>query len=359
MKIVYIVGNLAGGGVQRVIENLSKVSKNRGINTEVLVLTDTNDNHLDFEEIDVRVLGGGSIKSSFKLLFLHLRSFDSDTVIITGQPHVNIFVLFMATISMSKARIFITEHNPIDIARTNKGKVIQKIKWIFYKFSTGIVCVSKSIEDQIHKTHPKFKYHPIRTIYNPVAVSLCNINTKSIFREKSDNPYVVTCIGRLHYQKNIGLAISAFSEFLKDNGDSFLKIVGNGEERSDLEDLAASCIPKDKYRFEGFCNDIGKVLDSTDCLLLTSRWEGFGIVIVEALLSGVNIVSTNCPGPVEILNNGEFGEIANSDPKSLALALRKIKTNPINANVLMKRGYVVSDPEIIFDQYLEFINTLN
>jgi glycosyltransferase involved in cell wall biosynthesis len=353
VKIVYIVANLSGGGVQRVICNLANTSIKNGLNVEVLVLSNLSNGYLHFDS-QVKILGKENIKSSFGKVFNYLRKSDKGDIVITGQPHVNILVLLASIISLSKAKIFITEHNPIDVYTTLKDKYIQKIKWFLYKFSSGIICVSKSIERQIREQRPKFNKHPIGTVYNPVnpPSQLCQKKVGDLF---ASGPLVITCIGRLHYQKNFELAIKTVDELLKTGEDVFLKIVGDGPDKAKLESFAKSTLPKGSYAFKGFCKDVYKELSTTDLLLITSRWEGFGIVLVEALLMGVNIVSTDCTGPSEILDNGQFGLITKHDSKLLAESVRRIRKNPIDQKKMISRGVEISDPDIVLEKYLSFI----
>lgn len=355
MKLVFIVANLKGGGVQRVVCNLANTAFRRGIDVEVLALTRLNDGHLKFDGVPVTVLGGSSVKSSAMTLSRILAHAGKDVVIITGQPHVNLMVLFLKLLTRSKAKLFITEHNPLDIYLTFKEGVIQKTKWLFYRYSTGIICVAEAIEKSFRDRYG-LKDHPIRTISNPVVPpSHPLIVPRQSESRDPDAPFVIICIGRLHYQKNFSLAIEAASDLLRSGVNVFLRIVGEGPERSMLERLAREKLPGHTYVFEGFQSDVYAVLRDADCLLVSSRWEGFGLVVIEALLCGVNVVTTRCPGPCEILADGEFGRIADHNAASLAQAIRDAMNAPLSAEKLRLRGMEISDPEQVFDHYIEFI----
>ena len=93
--------------------------------------------------------------------------------------------------------------------------------------------------------------------------------------------------------------------------------------------------------------------------MLSSDFEGFGVVITEALSVGVNVVSTDCPsGPREILNNGEFGYLCETgSPEDLAKSIKKALDKPINKEKLISRSKDFS-LEIIGMQYQELIENL-
>ena len=100
-------------------------------------------------------------------------------------------------------------------------------------------------------------------------------------------------------------------------------------------------------------------LKESNLFVLSSDYEGFGVVITEALSVGVNVVSTDCPsGPREILNNGEFGYLCEvGNPEDLAKSIKKALDKPINKEKLISRSKDFS-LEIIGMRYQELIENL-
>jgi len=122
---------------------------------------------------------------------------------------------------------------------------------------------------------------------------------KHIFQKK-----VFINIGRLTEQKGQWVLIEAFSK-LKDK-DSNLVILGIGEKEQELKKLASEFGVKDRVFFLGFQKNPFKFLYNANIFVLSSLWEGFGNVIVEAMRCELAVISTNCPsGPKEILKDQE------------------------------------------------------
>ncbi|MBO9399400.1 glycosyltransferase [Shimia sp. R9_3] len=351
MRITLIVANLKGGGVQRGICNLAITCLKQGEDVRVVSLTDLDDGHLDFGDVPVEVLGRSTVRSSLRNLAKIMKSATKEDVIITGQPHVNLAVLALKQVARSKARVFVTEHNPIDISLNKKEKIIQNLKWWFYPKSDGIFCVGKAIEDSLRE-RSDLQDHLIGTVHNPVFAP----ELSSGVPDSDCEGYNVLCIGRLHPQKNFGLAIEAVGELQKRLPKVRITIVGEGPEHKYLEKLAERRLLAHSYEFTGFQRDVYGYLRRTDCLLMSSRWEGFGIVIIEALYAGKNVVSTPCPGPIEILDNGRFGAIAKATPKALADALESKLLDPDQAEELRKRAIEVSDPVQVYNKYMALVN---
>lgn len=132
------------------------------------------------------------------------------------------------------------------------------------------------------------------------------------FRDKELK--VVISVGRLHYQKNYDFLLRAFFEARKTTPEMRLIILGEGELLADLKDLSKSLGIDEYVDFPGFVNNPMGYISKSSLFVLSSRWEGFGNVLVEAMVTGVPIVSSNCRGgPKEILQNGVYGVLVETN----------------------------------------------
>jgi len=125
-------------------------------------------------------------------------------------------------------------------------------------------------------------------------------------------------VGRFsHLHKGFDLLIEAFHLFAKTNGDWCLDIVGEGVEEEALRALISQYALEDRVTVHPFTNDIQKYYSAAQVYVLSSRWEGFGLVLVEAMAHGLPIVSSDLPTSQEIMGpfgiyfkNGDFRELA-------------------------------------------------
>jgi glycosyltransferase involved in cell wall biosynthesis len=113
-----------------------------------------------------------------------------------------------------------------------------------------------------------------------------------------------------------------------------LSIYGEGELRLQLQALIDQLGLKSAITLHGFVPDLAAKLAENDVFLLSSTWEGFGNVLVEALDAGLRIVSTDCPsGPKEILANGKFGALVPlDDAEQMAQAIIAAAAKPAMRN---------------------------
>ena len=122
-------------------------------------------------------------------------------------------------------------------------------------------------------------------------------------------PPVILGVGRLTQAKDFPTLIRAFA-LVRKKHPARLMILGEGEERSKLETLVQELGLEKEVSLPGFVDNPYKYMKRAAVFVLSSKWEGFGNVLVEAMALGTPVVSTNCPsGPAEILENGRWGRL--------------------------------------------------
>src|SRR5699024_364664 len=143
------------------------------------------------------------------------------------------------------------------------------------------------------------------------------------FRQGSDP--VILAIGRLTYQKGFDILIEAFRKISKKYSMKLI-ILGEGEQRQELELLINKYALGDRISLQGFVDNPYRYMKRAAIFVLPSRWEGFPNVLVEAMACGVPVVATTCPGgSIEILENGKWGELVEpGDSDALVDAILKV-----------------------------------
>lgn len=240
------------------------------------------------------------------------------------------------------------------------GKVRSRIvRWLYPKSDAIVAASIGTAEDVAALT--QLPVDRIEVIYNPVI-------TQDVFQKseaaidhpwfKPGEPPVILGIGRLVIQKDFPTLISAFAK-VRENRPARLMILGEGDERAALESMIQALGLESDVALPGFTDNPYAYLSKAALFVLSSRYEGFGNVVAEALACGAPVVSTDCPsGPAEILDHGKYGRlIPVADPAAMTRAILDLLDSPVDRAALKRRSLEFERDHIV-DQYVALIETL-
>jgi glycosyltransferase involved in cell wall biosynthesis len=161
---------------------------------------------------------------------------------------------------------------------------------------------------------------------------------------KHSSPPVYLSAGRLAVEKDHATLLRAFALYCQDGRPGRLMILGEGPLRAELQVLSNALGISERVTMPGFVPNPLPYIRRAAAFVLTSRAEGFGNVLVEALGVGTPVISTDCPyGPAEILDHGRYGLLVPcEDPVSLAAAISPHLRNVWPSDLLKRRGHAFS-----------------
>ncbi|MDE2447591.1 MAG: glycosyltransferase [Gammaproteobacteria bacterium] len=194
-------------------------------------------------------------------------------------------------------------------------------------------------------------------IHNPVDVSRVSRKAQDADGACPPARFIMAC-GRLHRQKGFDLLLQAFARL--GMADLALVILGEGPERSHLESMARELGIEARVVMPGFVANPWHWMARAAAFVLPSRYEGFGSVLVEAMVCGTPVVATDCEyGPREILSDGEAGLLARAeDIDSLTAAIGNVLARPGFARELAVRGRrraLEFDAPVVARQYADLV----
>lgn len=156
---------------------------------------------------------------------------------------------------------------------------------------------------------------PTRVIYNPLTLQPCRPSTGTSKK--------FLAVGRFSYRhKGFDLLIDAFHLFAQHNQEWTLDIVGEGSEEALYRQKIADYHLEDRIRLHPFTNHIQDYYSEAEIYVLSSRWEGFGLVLVEAMAHGLPVVSSDLPTSKEIMGDNAL-YFPNGDIAALASKLQE------------------------------------
>lgn len=202
-----------------------------------------------------------------------------------------------------------------------------------YRKGDLLIFVSKSLS-KFMINRLKLDKTKTEIIYNGINLSeikkfknkKIEIKIEKTLLKKVDKIFIV---GRLNDQKDTNCALKAFNILIKKDHSAELFIIGDGKQKKQLTKLSRDLNLEKQIHFLGWKRNIFPYLKYADLLIFSSFYEGFGLVIVEAMALGIPVIATDSPyGPTDILEDGKYGSLVSiGDYNQIANQAYKILTN--------------------------------
>ena len=327
-RLALFVPSLRGGGAERVMVNLARGFADRGLEID-LVLAKAEGPYLSEIPPSVRLidLKAPRVLASLPGLVRYLHR-EKPKALLSAMDHANVVALWARWLAGVPTRVVVSVHNTPSLTAANAKNLRARLMplWVrpFYRWADAVVAVSQGVaEDLISLTGLSRK--KVCVIYNPVVTPELLSKAEEPLNHHwfaPGEPPVVLGVGRLTAQKDFHTLIRAFA-LVRRECRARLMILGEGEERPGLESLLRELRLEQDAALLGFVQNPYKYMKRAAVFVLSSRWEGFGNVLVEALAVGTPVVATDCPnGPAEILENGRWGYLVPvGNPEALAEAV--------------------------------------
>jgi GalNAc-alpha-(1->4)-GalNAc-alpha-(1->3)-diNAcBac-PP-undecaprenol alpha-1,4-N-acetyl-D-galactosaminyltransferase len=326
MHIVLVVPSLGAGGAERVASTLVNAWAKAG--ERVTVMT-----------VDIRIGDFYSLDSRIERVTLDLAR-DSESwfqfirnnvsrvkklrsaiqasapdVVVSFIERTNVLVL-LATRGLG-IPVVVEEH--IDPRVYPIGKVAGWLRRLVYPRAHAVVVLTSSVADWARSIAGRAQVH---VIPNPVGDQFLKHHNGV----RGEDRYTAVAMGRMVAQKGFDMLLRAFAQCASSHPEWNLRIVGQGSERQRLNELVGELGLRDRVTLEHVVKEPEKILQASDLFVLSSRYEGFPMVLLEAMASGLPVVSFDCPsGPSEMIRQGVDGVLVPpNDVDALAAALDRL-----------------------------------
>lgn len=335
-----------GGGAERVMVTLANAFAERGYAVD-LVLASAIGPYLSEVSPAVNVvdLKRARVITSLPGLVRYLRR-RKPTALLSAMGHANLVALLANKISGGNTRVLVSERNDTSLeANQNKGfrsLIIRALNSYLYRSADAVHAVSHGVAVASAR-ELRLPLERIQVVYNPVVtqqileMSRANIDLPWLI---NDGRKLIVAAGRLTKQKDFATLIRAFA-LVQSKTNAHLVIMGEGELRSDLEQLVVENSLQEAVLLPGFVENPFAVMNQADLFVLSSAWEGLPNVLIQAMACGTPVVSTDCPsGPAEILEKGQWGRLVPvSDVEALAKAMLATLTETEPPDVASRAAY--------------------
>jgi len=337
MKLLFMIVNLEKGGAQRVMLNLCHaLSKDHTI--DLLTLRDSEIGY-PIDNLNHIKLNGSEIKNRF-IRFIHQRTQvkkilndNNYDLIISFLPETN----FMNTSIKTKCKKIINVRNDPKIEYRGFYYLLMR-----YFYPKADVCV---VQTKMIKEYFMPYLDRVEVIPNPVSkIPHYDVNRKPI----------VLNVGRFVPQKNQAMLIQAFSEFHKEHPNYECHIVGQGPLKQELNELIGSLGCENCIKLLEPSDEIFKIMQEAEIFVLSSNYEGYPNVLLEAMACGCASISTDCASgaPREIIQDEVNGLIIQINEKEELIQALNRCTDPSFRQSISQKALEINTTQP-FEQFIQ------
>jgi hypothetical protein len=291
--LINVISSPIGGGAELLVRELHKIYLSQNLEAHAIYFTGSTQG-LGKNETVLGVNPRNPL-NIFRIRKILKQLLNSANGKLTVHVHLTWPFLYvtLASLGLSNIKLIYTEHST-----TNKRRRIPLL-WVFerllYARYSRIICISHGVQEAL-----------ARWVGPTISQRLVMIPNGSRIYRLAQRPALegrlplLVSVGSLSSRKNFATAIHAIAQ-LKDEIDRYT-IIGEGPERTELEQIVKSEQLESKVQLVGWSDDIEAHLHDADIQLIPSLWEGFGLVAVEGMSTGLPVVASNVDGLREVLD---------------------------------------------------------
>ena len=320
----FLLPNVGGGGAERLTIDLMAGFVARGARVDLVVQRPGGEfRHLVPPDVRIFDLDAPRLRDVAIPLRRYLKRERPGALLAAMWPLTSVAVVAGAGLP---TRIAVSDHCALRQQYAGQPGTLAALRLSMaatYRFANAVIAVSSGVADEVASLAGLDRAR-VSTIFNPIPLPLRSGLAPDARWQDAPRPRILA-MGTLKGQKNHALLIEAFAR-LGQSGT--LAIVGVGELRGALEAQIARLGLGGRVLLPGFTATPGDWYAGADLFALSSDYEGFGNVLVEAMHFGLPVVATDCPsGPAEVLGNGRWGRLVPpGDAGRLADAMRAALT---------------------------------
>ncbi len=339
LRVLHVSTTIQRGGAENHLFDLVRHQRDAGMQVAVAYLRgECRDLGVPVHDLALRYYG--QLKPCWKLRKL-IRAF-APTLVHAHMPPAELYCrLALLGVNRRRLPLLITKHNEEPFFRGPGQKLLGR--WVARR-ATAVIAISGAVKRYMSGPTLGIPAERLQTIHYGVnATPFCEAKRESGLALRRqwgipDDAFLIGFVGRLVPQKSIDTLLRGFAllrEHQKSGQtDAWLTIVGVGELESSLRQQARELGIADRVIFAGFYDDMPRVMRAFDAFALTSIYEGFGLVLAEAMATGLPVVATKVGAMPEVVTDGETGFlVAPRSAEQLALALANLHDPVLRAQL--------------------------
>lgn len=355
-RIALFINSLQKGGSERVMVNLAEYFQRQKYDV-ILITQYQRENEYElstkirriFSEPEPEELTGSRIKN-FCIRFRHLRDIWKNykpDIILSFLGKNNLMAIATAAFLPVKVAVSVRGEPTMEY----EGRLMQFLAKRLFRFADGVILQTQRAKEFFPKAVQKKSV----ILKNPLSAMF--VGRKPVVQRDD----VIMAAGRLDENKNHAMLIHAFSRIAGEYPNMRLVIYGEGELREQLVQLVKEKELEERISLPGSIDNVAEEVGRAKIFVLTSNTEGMPNTVIEAMVLGTPVISTDCPcgGPATLIKDGENGLLVPvGDAYALADAMRRLLSDEGLAQKISENALKLADeldPEKVNREWLEYL----
>ena len=317
-KIIHVISSPCGGGAELLVRELTKRTNEMGINCKAVYFNyraecaktiEFSDNE---QSLHTNYQNPFSIISLRRLFKAELKGYSS--LIVHAHLTWPMFFVPLACIGLPIKLVF-TEHNTSNKRRN--FNILRYIERVFYNQYNSIIAITDGVKNSLQDW-----------LGSDLSTKVSTINNGARFFSYKERKSLNKCIkfisvGSLTPKKGFDRTIKGLSQL--EGFDWRYEIVGEGPSRHELEQLIVSLGLEDKVTLSGWCSKLEEKYHNADIQLIPSRFEGFGLIAIEGMSTGLPVIASDLTGLNEVVSSSVDSCFLIKDSNNIVEWLDQIK----------------------------------
>jgi len=338
-RIAFFVPYLQGGGAEKATVMLANSLPPERFKVDMVCQRIDQMDYAPAAHVRLVNLDAPRAFASLPKLMGYLRR-ERPQVLYSVMTHLNIIARVAVRFAHPRCRHVMSEHNnPYTMSKTEeRGALIERLVPGAYRRADAVLCVSHGVAEAMKGFVSSER---IVVLANPVELDVIREQAKAPLDSKwfTGDRAVILCPARLTNQKGQQFLVRAHAQVAARTGAN-LVLLGDGADRPMLEDLIRELNLQERAVILPFDRNPYRYMARSTVVALPSLWEGFGMVLIEAMACGTAVVSSDCDyGPREFIRDGVNGRLVPpSDPDQLADALVDLLCDDDSRHQMARNG---------------------
>ncbi len=313
IRVLHVITTINRGGAENQLLVLVREQVKSGLEVSVLYLKGDPELEQDLSDAGANVVHDiANLHPFFQFLKMRSISKSQKALLHAHLPRAELLTRF----SSAGNPFVVSRHNAEPFFPGAPQFLSSFLSRLVTEKAKNVIAISYAVCDFLSSKHEVSDLKKITVVhygYQP-SPNVDRLNTKVALEEKSR--ICIGTISRLTRQKDLPTLFSAFAQFLSLHPGTVLLLVGGGEEKNSLVKLAEELGIAQNIEWVGRTSQIQEYLSRMDVFVLSSLYEGFGLVLLEAMDAGVPVIASNNSAIPEVLGDDFPGLAKTGDVQS-------------------------------------------